>query len=587
MTELPPPRDSAQSVPALLPIRYPNLPAMFREVAGQCGDAVAFTQCMPNGMNGSLRFSELDRLSDEFAVYLRDVLGLQAGDRVAVQMPNILAYPVTVFGVLKAGCVLVNTNPLYTASEMRHQFADAGARALVIVDMFADRLPDVLPHTDIRHVVTVRVAEFFPAAIAGIIRIVQRYWDRSIPEIRVEHTSFQDALGAGRQRAGGADVASYASMLDHDSIAALQYTGGTTGVSKGATLTHGNLLSNTQQMLQMIGSHIEPEKEVVLTALPLYHIFAFTVNLLGFYQARCRNILIPSPRPPGNLKRAFENYRITWLTGVNTLFNALLNERWFAEYPPRHLRASAAGGMALNGSVAERWRAVTKTPIVEGYGLTESSPVLSFNPLDGDIRDGSIGVPVPGTEMRCVDEAGQPVPAGQPGEIVARGPQIMKGYWQQPEETARTLQDGWLHTGDMGVIDEDGYFRIVDRKKDMILVSGFNVYPNEVEDVIARLPGVREVGVVGVPDEKTGEAVRAYVVTGEPAPSEQEIIRHAREHLAPYKVPRSIEYREELPKSLIGKILRRELRTDPEGDSPPQTFGFTPESTTGTRKRPQ
>jgi long-chain acyl-CoA synthetase len=587
MTEPPPPPDSTAPVPtALQQIQYRHLPEMVRDATRLCPDGIAFTQCMPNGMNGRLRYSEVDRLSDEFAVYLRDVLGLEPGDRVAVQMPNILAYPVTAFGILKAGCVLVNTNPLYTATEMRHQFVDAGARAVVIVDMFADRLAEVLPDTRIQHVVTVRVAEFFPTAIAGIIRVVQRYWDRSIPEITVEHTPFQDALRAGRERGTG-NVTRFVADLGHDSLAALQYTGGTTGVSKGAMLSHGNLLSNTQQMLQMAGSHLRAEKEVVLTALPLYHIFAFTVNLLGFFQARCHNILVPSPRPPGNLKRAFENYRITWLTGVNTLFNALLNERWFTEYPPRHLRASVAGGMALHGAVAERWRAVTKTPVVEGYGLTESAPVLSFNPLDGAIRDGSIGVPVPGTEMRCVDEAGQPRPTGEPGEIVARGPQVMQGYWQKPEETENALRDGWLHTGDMGVMDEHGYFRIVDRKKDMILVSGFNVYPNEVEDVIARLPGVREVGVVGVPDEKTGESVRAYVVAGEPVPSEQEIIRHARQHLAPYKVPRAVEYREELPKSLIGKILRRELRPDPEDDSPPQTFGFTPESTTGARKRPE
>jgi long-chain acyl-CoA synthetase len=566
-------------------VPYPHLPAALRAAAAAVPDRIAFTQCMPNGMNGSLRYSAVDRLSDAFATYLRDVLQLQPGDRVAIQMPNILAYPVAAFGVLKAGCVLVNTNPLYTASEMAHQFADSGARALVIVDMFADRLTTALPQTAIEHVITVRIAEFFPPVIAGIIRIVQRYWDRSIPRIEVAHTTFQAALAAGQERLGSDAPLHYLDGIGRDSLAVLQYTGGTTGTSKGAMLSHFNLLANTRQLLQMIGQHIRLGQETVLTALPLYHIFAFTVNLLAFYEGRCRNILVPAPRPPSNLKRAFENYRITWLTGVNTLFNALLNERWFVEHPPRYLRASAAGGMALHSAVAERWRAVTATPIIEGYGLTESSPVLSFNPLGGDIRDGTIGIPVPGTDMRCVDDSDNPVPPGTAGEIVARGPQIMLGYWNREQETAQALAGGWLHTGDIGVTDEDGYFRIVDRKKDMILVSGFNVYPNEVEEVLARHPGVREVGVAGVPDEKTGEAVRAFVVPGDPPPAQEELIRHARQFLAAYKVPRSIEYREELPKSLIGKVLRRELRAAPEAYVPPRTLGITPESTTGSTRR--
>jgi long-chain acyl-CoA synthetase len=493
----------------LQPVGHEHLPAMLRDAAAGRPDEHAFTQCMPNGMNGRLRFRDVERLSDDLAVFLRESAGLRAGDRVAVQMPNILAYPVTAFGVLKAGCVLVNTNPLYTAPEMRHQFADSGARVLVIADMFADRLAEVLPHTSIEKIVAVRIDEFFPTAIAGIIRVVQKYWDRSLPPIEVEHTSFQDALAAGRDRRGSGSPDRYLDDVGPDTLAALQYTGGTTGVSKGAMLSHGNLLANTQQMLQMIGTHIRPGQETVLTALPLYHTFAFTVNLLGFYQARCHNVLVPSPRPPGNLKRAFENYHVTWLTGVNTLFNALLNERWFTEYPPPHLRASAAGGLALHGPVAERWRSVTGTPIVEGYGLTESSPVLSFNPLEGEVRDGSIGIPVPGTELRCVNDDGSPVAPGASGEIVARGPQVMHGYWQRPEETEKVLVDGWLHTGDIGTMDEDGYFRIVDRKKDMILVSGFNVYPNEVEEALSSHPGIREVGVIGRPDEKTGEAVHA------------------------------------------------------------------------------
>jgi long-chain acyl-CoA synthetase len=575
----------ADTRPEIGEIRYHNLPDLLRQSTARHENAIAFTQCMPNGMNGSLRYGEVERHAEEFAVYLREVAGLKQGDRVAVQMPNCLAYPVVVFGVFKAGCVLVNTNPLYTGSEMTHQFADSGARVLVIIDMFADRLPEVLPKTQIETVVTVRISEFFPGVIAGIIRGVQRYWDRSLPPITVEHTPFQQVLAAGRDRLGrGAKLDTYLDGIGLDSLAALQYTGGTTGVSKGAMLSHGNLVANTLQMLQMSGAHIRPGQETVLTALPLYHVFAFTVNLLGFYYMGGRNILIPSPRPPSNLKRAFENYKITWLTGVNTLFNALLNERWFCEYPPRTLRASAAGGMALHHSVAERWREVTGTPVVEGYGLTESSPVLTFNPLGGTNKDGSIGIPVPSTQVRVVDDDGNPLPIGEPGEIVARGPQIMQGYWQRSDETEKTIKNGWLHTGDIAVMDEDGYFRIVDRKKDMILVSGFNVYPNEVEDCIAALPGIREVAVIGVPDMKTGEAVRAYIVADEPAPAQADVIAHCRKHLAAYKVPRGVEFREELPKSPIGKILRKDLRTEIGAMVPPETLGITPESTTGSRR---
>ncbi len=559
-------------------IGYRNLPALLAESTARYAGAIAFTQCMPNGMNGSLRYDVVDRLADEFAVYLREVAGLEQGDQVAVQMPNCLSYPVVVLGILKAGCVLVNTNPLYTATEMTHQFADSGARALVIIDMFADRLPEVLPKTRIETVVTVRISEFFPRVIARVIRSVQRYGSRTLPPITVEHTTLHAALAAGRERRGGTDLETYLEGIGPDSLAALQYTGGTTGVSKGAMLSHGNLVANTLQMIAMSRPFIEPGRETVLTALPLYHVFAFTVNLLGFYYMGGRNILIPSPRPPSNLKRAFENYPVTWLTGVNTLFNALLNERWFLEYPPRMLRASAAGGMALHHSVAERWREVTGTPIVEGYGLTESSPVLTFNPLGGTVKDGSIGIPVPSTEIRCVADDGSALPPGQPGELVARGPQIMQGYWQQPEETGETLKDGWLHTGDIAEMDEDGYFRIVDRKKDMILVSGFNVYPNEVEECIAALPAVREAGVIGVPDVKMGEAVRAYVVADDPAPSEADIIAHCRTHLTAYKVPRGVEFLDELPKNLIGKILRRDLRKDADASAPPETPDSTPGS---------
>ena len=548
--------------PELGKIPFAHLPALVRASAGDYGSTIAFTQCMPNGMNGSLTYDRVDALSDDFAAYLREVVGLEAGDRVAVQMPNCLSYPVVAFGIMKAGCVLVNTNPLYTATEMVHQFSDSGAKALVVIDMFADRLPEVLPKTSIETVVTVRINEFFPPVIGGVIRMVQKFWNRSLPKITVAHTPLPEALGAGRATKTDEKLTGYVANLGPDSLAALQYTGGTTGVSKGAMLSHGNLVANTLQMIQMCGGYMRPGTEVVLTALPLYHIFAFTVNLLGFYRLGARNILVPSPRPPSNLKRAFENYKITWVTGVNTLFNALLNERWFLDSPPRHLRASAAGGMALHESVAAHWREVTGTPIVEGYGLTETSPVLSFNPFGPSAKDGTIGIPVPSTELRCIDEKGKEVAPGTPGEIAAKGPQVMLGYWQRPDDTAASIVDGWFRTGDVAEMDADGFFTIVDRKKDMILVSGFNVYPNEIEERIASLPGVLEVGVVGIPDDKSGESVRAYIVAGTDAPTEAAVLEHCRETLAAYKVPKSVRFVDELPKSPIGKILRRELRAE-------------------------
>ena len=553
------PSDVPKQLP---PVSFANLPELLNAAAAQYGKKTAFTQVMPNGMNGSLTYAEVDQLSDQFACYLREELGLSAGDRVAVQMPNCLSYPVVAFGIFKAGCVLVNTNPLYTANEMIHQFSDSGATTLVVIDMFADRLPQVLANTSIKNVVTVKISEFFPSVVGGVVRIVQKFWQRSLPKIQVPHTRFSSALAAGKVKHSKEKVISYTSGVRQETLAALQYTGGTTGVSKGAMLSHGNLVTNTLQMIAHCGDGMRAGKEIVLTALPLYHIFAFTVNLLGFYYNGARNILIPSPRPPSNLRRAFDNYKITWLSGVNTLFNALLNERWFQDAPPKHLHASAAGGMALQASVAERWRELTGTPIVEGYGLTETSPVLTFNLLTGLAKDGTIGIPVPSTEVKCVDENGKDVAVGEAGEIIARGPQIMLGYWQKPEETAKSIKDGWFYTGDIAQMDADGYFTIVDRKKDMILVSGFNVYPNEIEEQIAAVAGVLEVGVIGIPDEKTGERVQAYVKATLPAPSKDTIIAHCRTNLAAYKIPQDVIFVDELPKSPIGKILRRTLRDE-------------------------
>lgn len=541
-------------------VPFSNLAELVREAAGRYSKTVAFTQVMPNGMNGSLTYAQIDQYSDQFAAYLREDLKLSAGDRVAVQMPNCLSYPIVAFGIFKAGLVLVNTNPLYTPTEMIHQFTDSGAKALVTIDMFADRLPKVLPSTSIKSVVTVRISEYFPPVIHGVIRMTQKFWQKSLPKVTSPVTDFKTALAVGSKSLNKDSLDKYLKDVDSSTVAALQYTGGTTGVSKGAMLSHGNLVTNTLQMITMCGDYMRPGKEIVVTALPLYHIFAFTINLLGFYHMGARNLLVPTPRPPSNLKRVFENYKVTWMTGVNTLFNALLNERWFQDGPPKHLRASAAGGMALHDSVSERWRKVTGTPIVEGYGLTESSPVLTFNPLDGGGRDGTIGVPVPSTYIKLVDEKGTEVKVGEPGELLAKGPQIMLGYWNNEAESAKVLKGGWLKTGDMATVDSDGFFTIVDRKKDMILVSGFNVYPNEIEEKIAQLEGVQEVGVIGIPDEKSGERVKAYIVAGTSAPTAEQVIAHCREDLAAYKVPTAIEFVDELPKSPIGKILRRELR---------------------------
>ncbi|MCV3270070.1 AMP-binding protein [Roseobacter sinensis] len=545
---------------------YRTLGDLIRSVADTYGSAPAFTACMPNGMNGTLSFAQVDELSDAFAVYLREVAGLQKGDRVAVQMPNGLSFPVAAFGILKAGCVLVNVNPLYTAEEMARQFQDAEPHALVIVDMFADKIAEATRGHPIPNIIVTRVAEFLPSLPRGIIGLVQKHWDRSVKPIEVPHIRFSQAIRAGRAHRDRdrIEVALYDKDVAPDDIACLQYTGGTTGVAKGAMLTHANLILNMEQTLEMIPA-LERGKEVGLTALPLYHIFAFTVNLLGLYRLGARNILIPSPRPLTNLKRAFENYKITWMSGVNTLFNGLSREIWFLDSPPKHLKLASAGGMALQVAVATRWQEITGKPLLQGYGLTETSPVLSFNPV-GKTRDGSIGVPVPSTRMACVDDNGIPVAQGERGEIAAKGPQVMKGYWQRPDATEEVLKGGWFLTGDIGVMDADGYFYIVDRKKDMVVVSGFNVYPNEVEDCLSQHPGILESAVIGVPNESTGEAVKAFVVPKDPGLSVEDIRSHCKAHLTAYKVPRLVEFRDTLPKSNVGKILRKDLRAQESQD---------------------
>jgi long-chain acyl-CoA synthetase len=541
---------------------WPHLAALGRDSAAKYADKTAFTQMMPNGMAASLTYAEVERHSDAFAAYLREVAGLAAGDRVAVQMPNCLAYPVVALGVWKAGCVLVNTNPLYTPPEMAHQFSDSGAKALVILDMFADRLPTVLPKTQIKTVLLASIADLFPAPRAQIVRFVLKYVKKQIPSVTLQSTSFRAALKAGEAARGKARFDDYVAGVGLDSVAALQYTGGTTGVSKGAMLSHRNLLANTLQLEEVSRNFLREGQELVLTALPLYHIFALTVNFLLFWAIGGHNVMVPSPRPITNLKPAWEKLPITWFTGVNTLFNALLNEEWFKANPPKSLVKSLAGGMALHSSTAARWKEVTGTEVVEGYGLTETSPVATFNPVGGQVKDGTIGIPLPSTDIKLIDDAGAPVALGEPGELCVKGPQVMPGYWERPEESAKVLDaEGWLRTGDIATMDEEGYFKIVDRKKDMILVSGFNVYPNEVEEALTRHPGVAEAAVIGIPDEKTGEAVQAFIVKRDPNLTADDVIRHAREQLTAYKVPRRVEFRDELPKSPVGKILRKDLRT--------------------------
>jgi long-chain acyl-CoA synthetase len=554
------------AITAQLPLpRYKNLAHLVASACERYATKRAFTAVVPNGMNGTLTYQQVGELSDAFAAYLREVCKLQAGDRVAVQLPNSLSYPVVAFGVFKAGCVLVNTNPLYTTSEMAHQFKDSGAKVLVIVDMFADKLAEVVPKTDIQRVVLAGVSEMFPAVPNMIVRGVQKVWSKvlpPIPQLAVPVERIKTALDAGKPHAVKAK--SYWSHQPASDVVALQYTGGTTGVSKGAMLTHANMLANIDQVLAMGKSHMA-EDECVLTALPLYHIFAFTANLLCFMDIGGRNILIPSPRPVQNLQRAIENYPITWITGVNTLFNGLMNEEWFTAFPPKKLKAAIAGGTALHHAVAERWQKITGTRIAEGFGLTECSPCVSFNPLSGTAKVDSIGIPVPGTEVRLVDDAGQAVAQGEPGELIVRGPQTMKGYWQRPDETAAILKDGWLYTGDVAVMDEQGYFKIVDRKKDLVLVSGFNVYPNEIEDALAKMDAVMEAAVVGVPDAKSGEAVRAYVVKNPEFAGELTqamVLAHCKTLLTDYKIPKSIIFRDELPKSPVGKILRKDLKAE-------------------------
>ncbi|MDX2278283.1 MAG: AMP-binding protein [Saprospiraceae bacterium] len=540
-------------VPANIdPSQYPLLIDMINESLEKYADQTAFIF-----MGKSMTFGEVDRLSTQFAAYLQS-RGLEPGDRVALMMPNMLQYPIALFGCLRAGLILVNTNPLYTPREMKHQFIDSGAKAIIIAENFAANLQTIIAETEIKTVILTSVGEML--GLKGVIvNFVVRNIRKMVPKYSLPNTvRFKEALRQGRKFT----VKPF--QAGPDDTIVLQYTGGTTGVSKGAMLTNRNLIANMMQIRAWLHPVLDANGVVALCPLPLYHIFAFTVNCLAFMSVGGRNILIVNARDIPGLIKEWRTHRPNIVTGVNTLFNALLNNPDFASLDFSNLKAAVGGGMAVQRAVAERWQKVTGCALTEGYGMTESSPVLTVNPVDSSMRLGTIGMPVPSTNLRIADEKGNLLPPGaeNPGEIQAFGPQIMKGYWQRPDATEEVLKDGWLSTGDIGFMHPDGFFQIVDRKKDMILVSGFNVYPNEVEDVLAMHPKVLESAALGVPDEKSGEVVKVFIVKRDPSLTVEEVIAHCRENMTGYKVPKQVEFRTELPKTNVGKILRRALRED-------------------------
>ncbi|HOW61000.1 MAG TPA: long-chain-fatty-acid--CoA ligase [Candidatus Contendobacter sp.] len=509
-----------------------------------------------SNMGVTLRYRDIDRLSRAFGAWLQQTLGLGKGERVALMMPNVLQYPVALFGVLRAGLIVVNVNPLYTPRELEHQLKDSGATVIVILENFAHTLQEVLDRTPVKTVITTQLGDLFPFPKRPLVNFVVKRVKKMVPAWSIPGAiPFRQVLSEGASKTL-ADV-----PLDHEDLAFLQYTGGTTGVSKGAMLTHGNLVANLQQASAWLSPVSKPAEEIVITALPLYHIFSLTANCLTFMRVGGHNILITNPRDMPGFVKELSKVRFTGISGVNTLFNGLLHTPGFERLDFSALKLCLSGGMALQRAVAERWQQVTGVSLIEGYGLTETSPAVTFNPLTVIEYNGSIGLPFPSTDLSIRDDDGRELGIGEAGEICVRGPQVMRGYWNRPEETAQVMTaDGYLRTGDIGVMDERGYTRIVDRKKDMILVSGFNVYPNEIEDVVAHHPGVLEVAAVGVPNEKTGEAVKLVVVKKDPALTAETLIEYCRQNLTAYKVPHLVEFRTELPKTNVGKILRRLLR---------------------------
>jgi long-chain acyl-CoA synthetase len=535
---------------------YRSLMDVFHEAVKRFADNPAFT-CMGQ----TLTFAELDKLSGHFAAWLQHETGLQPGDRIAIQLPNVLQFPVAVFGAMRAGLVVVNTNPLYTEREMAHQFKDSGAKAILILANMADKLEKVLERTDIEHVLVTELGDLHGFPKRFLINAVVKYVKKMVPSYSLPMAvPFRKALSDGASR-NHREV-----ERELDDIAALQYTGGTTGMPKGTMLTHCNLVANMLQAEAAIGPGLDEGKEVVIAPLPVYHIYTFTVNCLFLMKTGNHSILITNPRDLDNFVKELKSIKFTAFIGLNTLFNALCNRDDFRSLDFSRLHLTISGGMALTKATAQRWKEVTGCDIAEGYGLTETSPVVSFNPV-GDIQLGTIGKPVAGTSVKVVDADGNDLPLGEPGELCVKGPQVMKGYWNLDEETAKVLSDdGWFSTGDIAVLQEDGFIKIVDRKKDMILVSGFNVYPNEIEDVVAAHPGIVESAAVGVPDESSGEAVKLFVVAKDESLDEQSLRDWCKKELAAYKVPRFVEFRDELPKTNVGKVLRRQLRDEEQGE---------------------
>jgi len=533
------------------PSEFKSLVDVFDRSVQEFADRPAF-----HSMGRTISYAELERLSRAFGAWLQS-RGLAKGARVAIMLPNCLQYPVAMFGTLRAGCTVVNVNPLYTPRELEHQLRDSGAEAIVILENFAAVLQQVRPRTSLKHVIVTSLGEML--GLKGVVvNLVVRRLKKMVPPFELAGAiGFKAALA----QANGKRLETPA--LGHDDIAYLQYTGGTTGVSKGAILLHRNVIAALLQYRAWIGPAMGAERPVIITALPLYHIFSLTVNCLVMMFVGGENVLITNPRDISGFVKELARHKYSMITGVNTLFNALLNHPGFARQDFSHLKLALGGGMAVQKAVAERWKQVTGTTLIEGYGLTETAPSATANPLNLAEYSGSIGVPMPSTEVELRDDADRGVPLGQPGEICIRGPQVMKGYWQRPDETAKVLgQDGFLHTGDVGIMDDKGFIRIVDRKKDMILVSGFNVYPNEIEQVVAAHPGVLECAAIGVPDEHSGEVPKVFVVRKDPQLTEQDVLEHCRKELTGYKRPKYVEFRSELPKTNVGKILRRALREE-------------------------
>ncbi len=535
------------------PNAYSSIPHLVSEQIGKYTDLVAF-----ENMGKEMTFSELGEYVDQFASYLQNHTSLKPGDRIAIQMPNLLQYPVALYGSLRAGLVVANTNPLYTPSEMKHQFNDSGAKAIVIVENFACNLQEILEDTQIETVIVTKIGDMIGGLKGSIVNFVVKKVKKMVPAYHLPNAiGLNDALKLGVGKKPD-DVA-----LKSEDLAFLQYTGGTTGVSKGAMLSHRNVIANLEQVCEwMIHGGLKEREEIFITSLPMYHIFALTCNALLTIRIGARNVLVTNPRDMKTFLKDLSRHQWTITTGVNTLFNGLLNQPKFKDMDFSKVKFSFAGGMALQKFVADKWGETTGTPVSEGYGLTETSPVLTANPLRRDAESGFIGMPISSTEVMIADDDGNPLPIGERGELLARGPQVFSGYWNKPEETKNCFFNGWFKTGDIAIMNEKGFIKVVDRKKEMILVSGFNVYPNEIEDCIALHEKVLEVGVIGVPDPKSTEAVKVYIVKSDSSLTEEEIMGHCQKNLTGYKRPKYVAFTDELPKSNVGKILRRILKEE-------------------------